>query len=161
RSAGWRTSEEREFIRWRNIVSAVLDDVRDTEACFHELFDHFSRPTAWRFAPDAADTLRGLATQGYRLALASNYDGPLRRVAAGLPELGLLDDIVVSSEVGWRKPAAPFFAALCRRLTLSPEKILYLGDDPANDYDAARAAGLMAVLFDPDGEGPAGAAWVR
>src|SRR5262249_34992258 len=84
RSAGWRTSEEREFIRWRNIVSAVLDDVRDTEACFHELFDHFSRPTAWRFAPDAADTLRGLATQGYRLALASNYDGRLRRVAAGL-----------------------------------------------------------------------------
>src|SRR5438132_1602800 len=37
-----RTYEAREVLRWRRIVAAVLDDVSDAEACFRELFEHFS-----------------------------------------------------------------------------------------------------------------------
>ncbi len=147
-SAGLQTSEAREIERWRHIVARVLDDVSDPAECFGELFAHFGRPQSWRTDPSAALVLSQLAREGYTLGIASNYDRRLRSVVAGLPELAPLQHLIISSEVGWRKPAPEFFAAVCRTVGLAPEQILYVGDDRANDYDGAQAAGLRAVLFD-------------
>jgi putative hydrolase of the HAD superfamily len=149
RAAGLRTSEEREVRRWQHIVGAVLDDVADPAACFQQLYRHFSLPASWRLEADAGRVLTALAERGYALGLASNYDHRLRGVVAGLPELGKLQHLVISAEVGWRKPAAEFFAAVCRSVALPPEQILYVGDDRRNDYEGASAAGLDTVLFDP------------
>jgi putative hydrolase of the HAD superfamily len=148
REFGFRTDETREVRRWREIVASVLDDVVDPEGCFQELFAHFARPKAWSCDPAAAMTFEALARQGYILGLASNYDRRLRTVAAGLPALAPLTHLVISSEVGWRKPAPQFFAALSRSLELSAEMILFVGDDPANDLEGAQAAGLPALLLD-------------
>lgn len=149
RTAGYRTSEDREVERWRNIVAGVLDDIRDPEACFRDLFEHFATPAAWRCETEVGVVLRELAGRGYTLALASNYDWRLRPVVAGLPELEPLRTLVISSEVGWRKPACEFFAALCRMVGHEPEQILYVGDDRVNDFDGAHAAGLHSLLLDP------------
>jgi putative hydrolase of the HAD superfamily len=151
---GWRTSEEREVERWRTIVSEVLDDVRDAEACFRELFEHFRRPSAWRVADDAAATLQTLAGQGPVLGLASNYDGRLRDVVAGLPVLAPIRHLAISSEIGWRKPAPQFFAALARFVGLPSDRLVLVGDDRVNDYEGARAAGLAAILVDREGKHP-------
>lgn len=152
RQAGWRTSEEREQQRWRAIVSAVLTDAADPEACFVELFAHFARPDAWRCAPDLRPTLAALARKGYRLGLASNYDARLHLVLAGLALPISQAAVVVSSAIGWRKPAPAFFEAVCRILGLPPDAILFVGDDPVNDYTGARQAGLQALLYDPRGK---------
>ena len=146
---GWTTSENRERQRWRNIVADVLGDVRDPEACFAELYQHFAKPQAWACAPGTEELLEDLKRQGYLLGLASNYDHRLHTVVAGLAPLRAIQHIVISSEVGWRKPASAFFAALCRQAKLPAAEILYVGDDRVNDYDGARAAGLQAVLVDP------------
>src|SRR5262249_47109665 len=92
---------------------------------------------------------------GYTLGLASNYDARLNNVLAGLPLLWTITHVVISSEVGWRKPAPAFFARVCQELALPAEQILYVGDDLDNDYDAAGAAGMRAVLFDPRHRAPA------
>lgn len=149
--AEFRTSEDREAARWRSIVAEVLDDVAEREACFAELFDHFGRPESWRCEPDAAEALHSLDQRGYVLGLASNYDQRLRRVATGLAALRPVRHLVISSEVGWRKPAAPLFAAVCGAVDMRPEEVLLVGDDVGNDYDGAEAAGLQAVLLDPRG----------
>jgi putative hydrolase of the HAD superfamily len=154
RAAGLRTDEAREVARWRAIVSAVLDDVSDPEACFRDLYEHFARPAAWRVEPAAAGVLEELAGRGLALGIASNFDHRLRGLAAGLPELRPVHHLVISSEVGWRKPAAAFFDAVRDRAGVPPEQILFVGDDFANDYDGARAAGLRAVLLDPHGRCP-------
>jgi putative hydrolase of the HAD superfamily len=70
-------------------------------------------------------------------------------VAAGNPALKVLDRIVISSEVGWRKPSPEFFAAVSRAVDVPPRRILFVGDDLANDYEGARAAGMTALLCDP------------
>lgn len=147
RANGWRTNEEREIARWRRIVGTVLDDVNDPVGCFRELFDHFSRPESWRCNAALAATLPMLAARGYTLGIASNYDQRLRRVVAGLPPLALLDHLVISAEVGWRKPAPQFFAALCERVSLQPHEVLLIGDDRENDVNGARAASLHALLY--------------
>ncbi len=154
RRANLRTSEVREVARWRHVVAAVLDDVADPDACFAELYEHFARPDAWRLADDAAAVLDGLARRGLAVGLASNYDRRLRPVAAGLPGLRAVRHLVISSEVGWRKPAPEFFAALCREAGRPAARLLLVGDDWDNDYRGAVGAGLRAVLVDPAGVFP-------
>jgi putative hydrolase of the HAD superfamily len=151
RLAGWRTDEARELARWRAIVAETLSDAADAEACFRELFAHFARPQAWRVHWEAGPTLRALAGRGWHVGLASNFDARLRFVAAGLPELNAVRTLVLSSEVGRRKPALEFFHAVAQEVDVTPEKIVFVGDDPVNDYDGAHAAGLSAVLYDPEG----------
>ena len=151
-AAGHRTSEEREIARWRAIVAEVLDDVADAAGCFRSLYDHFSQPDAWRVEPDAAVTLQALTARGLVLGVCSNFDHRLRGLVAALPELAAVRHLVISSEVGWKKPAAGFFAAVTRLAKLNPEQILVVGDDVENDFDGARAAGLRALLFDPHGK---------
>jgi putative hydrolase of the HAD superfamily len=157
-AAGLRTGEEREVARWRSIVAEVLDDVSNLEACFEELFAHFARPEAWRCAEDAAPVLAWLETSGRMLGLASNFDGRLRGVVAGLPALRPLRQLVISSEVGWRKPAPSFFEAVCQHAGLKSSQILLVGDDWVNDYQGARALGMPTVLLDRENrhEVPAG-----
>ena len=150
--ANLATSETRERLRWRTIVGGVLDDVADVETCFTVLFEHFSRPEAWRCDPTTEAVLSELARRGYQLGLASNYDGRLRPVAAGLPPLRFIQHLMISAEVGWRKPSREFFAAVCQQVNLPPEAILFVGDDPGNDYLGAHAHGLHALLLDPSGK---------
>jgi putative hydrolase of the HAD superfamily len=149
RRLGWRTSEAREIERWRHIVAKVLDDVSDAESCFHTLFDHFSQPEAWICDPAIGDMLRRLAQRGFVLGAASNYDNRLHRVVAGKPELRPIQHVIISSEVGWRKPAAEFFAAVCRTVGFPADQILFVGDALINDVQGAQAAGLKAVWFNP------------
>ena len=145
---GLRTSEDREERRWRHIVSEVLDDVADKEACFRILFDHFAQPAAWRCAPETGPLLSTLAARGYRLGIASNYDRRLRSVVAGMPALAPVKHLIISAEVGWRKPAAEFFAAVSAALKLPPGEILFVGDDRTNDYEGGRSFGMQVILFD-------------
>jgi len=143
----WRTSERRERERWYNIVSNVLDDVADMESCFDELYRHFARPASWRCDAVMMKLLRDLHKENRKIGLASNYDERLNALIAGFPELQCLAPVVISAEIGWRKPAAEFFAAVCRSVNLPAEHILFVGDDPVNDYQGALAAGMPAILL--------------
>ncbi|HVL15518.1 MAG TPA: HAD-IA family hydrolase [Gemmata sp.] len=152
RLAGWVTSEARELARWRRIVAESVRGVADPDVCFRELFDHFSRPSAWRVDPDAGDVLTALRDRGLVVGLASNYDARLLTVLAGFRELELLRDrVVVSATVGHRKPAAAFFTHVVQAAGCERTDVLYVGDDIENDHRGATAAGLNAILIDPDG----------
>jgi len=152
RDAGWRTDELREMNRWRQIVAEVLEDVADVDACFAELFTAFGQAPAWSCELDSVGLIETMHLRGIRQALASNFDRRLRQVIAPLPIAPYLDPVVISSEVGWRKPARQFFEHVVGSLALLPSEILFVGDDLGNDYEPARASGMQAVLFDPHGK---------
>jgi putative hydrolase of the HAD superfamily len=153
------TDETIEHRRWRRIVANVLPDLPEPDRAFEELWHHFGQPDAWRCFPDVAQGLVALRDAGFRVRVASNFDGRLRAVAAGLPELaGFVDSLVISSEVGYRKPHAAFYAAACRSLELSPDRVLCVGDDPENDVLGAERAGLRGLLLDRDARRPPGLA---
>jgi putative hydrolase of the HAD superfamily len=102
----------------------------------------------------AVTALGNLQERALKLALASNFDTRLRLIASGLPALAPIEHLIISSEVGWRKPAIPFFDAVCRVVGEPAEKTLFVGDDMLNDFEGARHAGMRAVLFDPTGKRP-------
>ncbi len=143
------TDEATESRRWRRIVANVLPDLPDLDRGFDELWDHFGRPEAWRCFPDVGPALALLREAGLPIRIASNFDGRLRAVARGLPELaGLVETLVISSEVGHRKPHPAFYAAACASLDLPPARILCVGDDPENDVRGPERAGVRGVLLD-------------
>ncbi|MCS7020595.1 MAG: HAD family hydrolase [Gemmataceae bacterium] len=152
RQYGWRVDESRELTRWRTIVRTCFAQAEPEqfEAIFYELYQHFAQPQAWRLATQAAMVLTSLYQRQRFVGIASNYDGRLRRVVAGIPTLApLRDHLVISAEVGYRKPAAAFFAAVVQQAACPAHQILYVGDDWDNDYQGARHAGLQAVLYRP------------
>ena len=151
------TDEAIEHRRWRRIVANVLPDLPDLDRGFDELWTHFGRPEAWRCFPDVAPGLAVLRDAGLPVRIASNFDGRLRDVAAGLPDLaGFAGTLIISSEVGYRKPHQAFYHAACASLGLPPDRVLCVGDDPENDVLGAERAGLRGLLLDRDGRKPAG-----
>jgi putative hydrolase of the HAD superfamily len=147
----WHTCEAREVLRWRTIVKHVISDVDSLESCFQELFAHFGQPASWRCFPEVGKTVARLHEAGLRLAVCSNFDRRLHAVMDGLPALAPVELRIVSSEIGHRKPSAAFFDALLAATGCPPSQVLFVGDDPTNDLQAARAAGLPALQIDRKG----------
>jgi putative hydrolase of the HAD superfamily len=143
------TDENTERRRWRKIVEGVLPEIRDPDRAFEELWEHFSRPESWRCFPDVAPALHALKEMEISVCVGSNFDRRLRTVVLGLPELSpWVDSLVISSEVGFRKPHTSFFRAACEHLGLPPIQVLCVGDDLENDVQGAIRAGMSAVLLD-------------
>lgn len=146
-----RTSElsEREF--WLRLIEELCPVKAVTHLCFQELFEHFAQPHRWVCYPDAVGIVQELSRRDLVVALGSNFDSRLHTVCDGLPELAMIRHRVISSEVGWRKPAAEFFDAVARVTGAEPAEILMVGDDPENDIRGAIAAGFRAAWIDRSG----------
>jgi putative hydrolase of the HAD superfamily len=149
------TDEAVESRRWQRIVAGVLPELPDPRRGFAELWDHFSRPGSWRCFEDVGPALRTLAEAGLSIRIASNFDARLRGLVRALPELApWAETLVLSSEVGFRKPHPAFYQAVCASLDLPPHRVLCVGDDPEHDVLGPGRAGLRAVLIDRDGRAP-------
>jgi len=149
RERNWATSEAREMQRWRDIVAEVFA-TGDARACFADLYEHFAQPGAWRVAASAGQLIRSMRRRGIIVAMASNFDERLHGIVAGLPEFQELNAVIVSSEVGVRKPGRAFFEAIESRLGMAAGNIAFVGDDPINDGQGAAAAGMTALLLGRD-----------
>ncbi len=143
-----RTDSQRELDCWQRIVAAVFPDAPKPGDLFAELWAHFASPSHWEVYSDVEAVLGRLSAVVTELGIASNFDERLHAICRGLPILDSCQRIFVSSEIGWRKPALPFFRAIERQLKLRPEEILLVGDSIDNDYLAARQAGWQAVWLD-------------
>lgn len=90
----------------------------------------------------------------FRLGLFSNFDHapPLteRLQRDGLAEW--LDPILISADLGWRKPGAAAFRIALERAGEAPERILFVGDTFCDDVVGARGAGLDCAWINPQGE---------
>jgi len=145
------SSEESERARWRWIVGEVFSELGPIDVvdrCFEELFEHFGKASSWRCYDDVAAEVSRIEELGLEMLIASNFDSRLHAVCAGWPVLRNAHAVVVSSEVGWRKPGPGFFEALVSACGCRAEEVLMVGDDPVNDVQGALACGLQAVRVD-------------
>lgn len=141
-----QTDEAFEFECWRQVVRNYFEDRSHAEAdeMFVELWQHFARASNWRLFPDVEPTIAELKRRGYRLGIASNFDGRLLEICRDLPPLDTLDPIFVSSQVGWSKPYPNFYAEIERITQLPPERIFMVGDDCGSDQVFPRGRGWQA-----------------
>ncbi len=148
------TNEVVEYQRWRRIVTSVLAEVPDPEQAFRELWQYFGTSEAWRCFGDVVPLLDSLRAEGLSVCIASNFDSRLRNVVSGLSELRpLSEQVVISSEVGYRKPHPAFYEAVETLCGIPAEKLLSVGDDVENDVLGALRSGLRGVWLDRGGNG--------
>ena len=119
----------------------------DDEA--REALTHFFGPEEERLRkiPGVDETLAALRHRGVRMALLSNAtDGAtIRRVVERLGWSNFFDPLVVSTDLGVRKPRPEAFQAVLDRWPYDPGEIAMVGDSLRHDVDGGNRLGLRTV----------------
>jgi len=102
----------------------------------------------WIEYPDARPLLDDLRGRDLGIGLISNATDLARKVMDNLDLTRLFDPIVISSEVGFRKPDRRIFQLAAKKAKIPPSRIIYVGDRFAVDVVGAKAAGMNAILVD-------------
>jgi 2-haloacid dehalogenase len=98
--------------------------------------------------PGTAEILRALHERGVRVVALTNWSAEtIHHGREAFPEVfALFDDLVVSGAEGVAKPDREIFEILALRLGHPIEGVFYV-DDNVSNVEAARRAGMDAVLF--------------
>jgi HAD superfamily hydrolase (TIGR01509 family) len=104
---------------------------------------------AHRVLATAQALLESLRERGLRTGLVANaWPDPSRLLRGDAEALGLapfLDVLVLSDEVGARKPEPEIFLHACGELGVEPAAVLFVGDDLRNDVQGAARVGMRTV----------------
>jgi len=92
---------------------------------------------------DTVRAIEDLRAAGVLIALVSNAFG--RDCYAGFDLGALADTVVISSEVGIRKPSRKIYAIACQRLGIDPHQAVMV-DDLQQNLDGAARLGIAGVL---------------
>jgi len=97
--------------------------------------------------PGVEDTLRRLLPK-YHLAVVSDAQS-----AFAVPELnavgllGYFDPVVVSGDLGYRKPDKRIFEKALTAMNMGPSEVVFVGNDMNSDIFGAQRMGLKTVFF--------------
>ncbi len=97
--------------------------------------------------PNVAPLLKELQ-KFKKLALISKFDHPphLYNILRTNEILDYFDYIVISGEVGIKKPNPEIFSFALKELNLSPSEVIYIGDAP-EDIHAAQSANIIPIII--------------
>ncbi|MFD0912479.1 HAD family hydrolase [Methylophilus luteus] len=141
----WKTevyaqlSKEFEFKRelgGDDLVDELVDD-------YLRFYPGFAVPMA-----DALHVLETLKARQIKVGILSNGRSDLQR--AVITALGfdrLVAAIVISEEVGVRKPQRAIFDIALEQLAVNAAETIFVGDDPVADVEGALQAGLYPLAF--------------
>lgn len=107
-------------------------------------FEQFSSCTV--LMDGAEHTLQRLKAKGIKLGIITN--GSIGSQHSKIDQAGLrtyFDDIIVSDEVGCKKPDQAIFKLALERLGVEAQACLFVGDHPVNDIQGASEAGLTPI----------------
>jgi putative hydrolase of the HAD superfamily len=138
---------------WRELVGHVFDQVApslselDRDNFFEVAYEHFAEPGVWELYPEVPEVLKQLQSR-FELSVISNFDGRLRLILQHLGISNYFSYIFISSELGADKPDPEIFRRALKVMHLDAKDVLHVGDDPARDWKAAAAAGLLVFQLD-------------
>lgn len=98
--------------------------------------------------PGASDLIAGLKRRGIRVGIITDGrpEGQRRKIEA----LGLdVDDIIITDALGgvqFRKPCDIAFRIMLTRWRMNPSEAVYVGDNPAKDFQAPQQLGMKCVV---------------
>jgi len=121
------------------------DVVADLSASFDRIMPDES---LWKDYPDTKPTLDGLTGRDIEVGLISNATDLARKVLRRLDMEKYFDPIIISSEIGHRKPEREAFDIALNEAGAAPSRALYIGDKFAVDIKGANRAGMNTVLVD-------------
>lgn len=145
-----RTPRELSIMTIRDTLERYVGRSDVAEQLADMYWDRFCN--ACHFEPGARELLSHLSGR-YRLGLITNgYAEAQRKRLAACGIGNLFQAVVISDEVGMRKPDPRMFDLALRQLDASPDEALYVGDNLHDDYGGARNAGIAFCFYNRDRE---------
>lgn len=110
------------------------------EFYFSAFYDHCRR------IPGTRRMLEGINGR-YRIGLLSNFTHPpaAHKILETVGLASYFDVVLISGDLGYRKPHPMVFERLIDALGAEPHQILFVGDDPEPDITGALNAGIRPV----------------
>ena len=111
------------------------------------LLDLYFNCFAYTVKPGVRAVLEALSGQ-FKLGVISNAISPWPRRFLELEGLDkYFSTVVISGEVGWRKPHKRIFELALSELGVRPEEAVHIGNSPEEDVFGAKSAGMWAILL--------------
>lgn len=109
------------------------------------------------FPDENYQTLKYIKDKGYRLAIVSNFDyAPTAYMLLDEFDIrSLFEAIIISGEVGWRKPKDIIFQKVIDKLHINPTEALFVGDNYKADVMGSKNMNINAAWINRKNE-PAG-----
>jgi|SRR5436305_4205364 len=136
--------------------------IEEANAAFEAVWEI---PELWaRLLPGTVDALKRLAETGVEIGIVSNSNGTVEAMLlahevcrvggepGGCTQVAVIID---SHVVGAEKPDPAIFGHAFERLSVAPERAVYVGDTVGADVVGARAVGMHPLHLDPHGFCPA------
>jgi len=124
--------------------------VKPTDKIIAEAIEAFVQPwvearTIEKHIPSILRTLK----KRYKLGVISNFGHslPVKKTLEKFGLVELFDAVVVSADVGWRKPSPKIFKKALRALKVSASKTVFVGDEPHHDIQGAKKFGMRTILL--------------
>jgi HAD superfamily hydrolase (TIGR01549 family) len=138
------TSQERfrRVLDRLNLPAGPGDTLRLVDAHMNRLANALVTPSHHR-------TVVSDLAERVRLGIVSNFDhAPTVREVLRRDLLAeFFDVVIVSDEIGWRKPHRVMFESALRQLSVSSDEALFVGDNFDVDVRGAAQAGLAAAWY--------------
>lgn len=115
------------------------------------LYERLLSPSGWVPYTDTLPTLKALRAAGVPVAVVSNIGFDIRPIVAQFGFAEFIDAYVLSYEVGRCKPDPAIFQWACGRLAADPERVLMVGDTPADAGAVAAGCRVLVLPAAPPG----------
>lgn len=143
-------SDREYWLRFYRYVLEKLDlwkelDEESRHTMCHELYELYISPEHYELFDDVLPVLKKLKTQGFELAVISNFAPTLPQIFDAMGVAEYFDPIIVSTLVGYEKPDPRIFTHALKVTGRDADEVLYVGDHEVNDVWAPAQAGIRAV----------------
>ena len=137
------------FRRFYSLVLSGLG-IRPRDEILEGLRELYFRSFVSELLPGAEEVLRALHGRYLLAAISNSISSWPRRFLEEHGLAGYLRAIVISGEVGWRKPHRRIFEVALSELGVEPSEAVHVGDSIEEDVRGAKAVGMKAILLAPD-----------
>jgi FMN phosphatase YigB (HAD superfamily) len=128
-----------------NLGYKVAPQDKRIEAGLNVFFQDFIDTLELR---EGANEILTETTQRYRVGLLSNFTyGPVIHNSLKKVDINrFFNAIIVSEEIGWRKPSPVIFQDILQRLQVTADEAVFVGDSPFEDIKGALDMGIRTVF---------------
>jgi putative hydrolase of the HAD superfamily len=149
----WTTSPERSRRFWHEVYAIFFREleVPNANGLIDVVYGEFTDLANYRLFDDVPPVLERLKAAGLVLGVISNFEEWLERLLEHLGVRAFFEVRVISGLEGVEKPDPRIFELAMTRAGVSPERSVYVGDNPEFDVGPALAVGMLPILIDRRG----------
>lgn len=157
KQAEWREYPNRDRFKLMLGNMNIPDDPKAETAADEMVLTHMEGLSrAVEFPDENEKALDDVREKGYRMAIISNFDyAPAAYALIEKFRIGrFFEKIIISEEVGWRKPKPIIFWRAMELLKIMPEEALFVGDNFRADICGAKGVGMDAAWLNNKHQAP-------